>query len=189
VPELKDPSDSSNFEEVGPPEEGADPLVETTPAKKGRGFQGNNLPFIGFSFNRRFKYGVISSTVVTDSSFAFFFFFFFFLPFFLRSFIISTTSVYLQESGETPSKPPLVSATSTTSLAIATANETSKKLQEELEQLQSKLSRVEKELDAAKSHFEQQSKRVTTLETTNKNLLGDLNEMTEQLTKSHESLA
>ena len=110
-------------------------------------------------------------------------------PFFLRSFIISTTSVYLQESGETPSKPPLVSATSTTSLAIATANETSKKLQEELEQLQSKLSRVEKELDAAKSHFEQQSKRVITLETTNKSLLGDLNEMTEQLTKSHDSLA
>jgi len=67
VPELKDPSDSSNFEEVGPPEDGADPLMETAPAKKGRGFQGNNLPFIGFSFNRRFKYGVISSAVVTIS--------------------------------------------------------------------------------------------------------------------------
>jgi len=96
----------------------------------------------------------------------------------------------VQESGE-PSTPKhaLVSTPSAASLAITTANETSKKLQDELEQLQSKLSRVEKELDAAKSHFEQQSKRVTTLETTNKSLLSEMNNMTEQLTKSHDTLA
>jgi len=57
VPEVKDPTDSSNFDEVGEAEEGADPLAETAPAKRGRGFQGNELPFIGFTFNRNFNYG------------------------------------------------------------------------------------------------------------------------------------
>ena len=70
--------------------------------------------------------------------------------------------------------------------AISAANETSKKLQGDLDQLQSKLSKTEKDLDLAKTSYEQQGKRITTLETTNKTLLTDLTEMTEQLTKAQQ---
>ena len=57
MPELKDPADASNFEEVGDPEDGENPLLETPSAGRKSGFQGTQLPFIGFSFNKHFTYG------------------------------------------------------------------------------------------------------------------------------------
>ena len=68
MPEVKDPADSSNFEEVEEPEDGADPLAEVTPIRRGRGFQGNELAFVGFTFNRRFRYG-FSQVGSSDLSF------------------------------------------------------------------------------------------------------------------------
>lgn len=171
VPELKDPTDSSNFEEVGDAEEGADPLVETAPAKKGRGFQGNELPFIGFTFQRRFTYGAVTTLPSSSSLFL----------------ILTIFSAVIKGSGAPASSPAAASSgSSASSAAIAAASEASKKLQGELDQLQVKLARTEKDLESAKANYEQQGKRVATLESTNKTLLSDLNEMTEQLTKTQQ---
>ena len=176
VPEVKDPTDSSNFDEVGEAEEGADPLAETAPAKRGRGFQGNELPFIGFTFNRNFNYGGSAPAVLV--------FFVYFLATPLKQF----SPFPNQTSGSSAAAPAtLVSSGSSGAFAaISAANETSKKLQGDLDQLQSKLSKTEKDLDLAKTSYEQQGKRITTLETTNKTLLTDLTEMTEQLTKAQQ---
>ncbi len=55
VPQIKDPSDSSNFDD-DEEEENENPLIEKNPPKKGKGFTGNQLPFVGFTFNRHFTY-------------------------------------------------------------------------------------------------------------------------------------
>lgn len=53
VPVIKDETDTSNFEED---EDNENNPLDVAPMKKSKGFQGNELPFIGYTFNRNFQY-------------------------------------------------------------------------------------------------------------------------------------
>jgi len=50
VPALTDEIDTSNFDEIE--DDSVDPLKDTTPKRPAAGYNGDGLPFVGYSFSR-----------------------------------------------------------------------------------------------------------------------------------------
>jgi hypothetical protein len=92
--------DFSNFDDLSDDEDGPQPLRHTTPASRDTGFRGEELPFVGYSYNRLLQYpgnsgGPSNPHILERTSSAsslggkvgacFFFVFSFFLSFFFFS--------------------------------------------------------------------------------------------------------